>query len=605
MTATTLRGIWSQFTAAAGDAESQVAISPTAVHGAVSNRITVPPGGNGSVTIVFAWHFPTRYMSGEQIGNYYAAHLHRDAASAAFGLAARLPEVVETIHGWHEAFFGAKSLPVWLQDVIVNSMSQWRSAFMTIDGRWRQWEAYDCVDLDSVHNDYQRQMPYALFFPAFVKNVMTTGWARHQNANGMIDEMLSGGCLGATGKLDRAGGRVMGDVSTIFVIETLQLYEWTADQAFLDELKETAIRAARWFGGLGTAGTALPYRQCCTYDIIDFAGYDHTSFNSFLYLAAMRAGERLGAYFKNASFSADCKAKADRALPYMNDTLWNSTAEYFRAWQDAKLGAPPWVMADSMYGQVIANTLGLSGGANASSPAWLVPKWQVGKHLEKEALYNPSPYGLTVVTTTGKPPEAPPPPTTSCSAAVARSKYDSVWMGGAPDWAALQISLGKDGVGLQPALAMAEKELDHYRTDLRDQWNIHGLTANDGYGVNGQPWCTAHYGFHMPLWHIPFAMSGQIFSAVTKTLTFAPSSPDLQCNYTLPVMVPRAVGLLTCSEPSTGMYEWQLTVTLGSLELNTLGIIGNPRSSDGGGPTAMHDGPVSLSVGEMVAWSTK
>lgn len=32
--------------------------------------------------------------------------------------------------------------------------------------------------------------------------------------------------------------------------------------------------------------------------------------------------------------------------------------------------------------------------------------------------------------------------------------------------------------------------------------------------VDGQPWCTAHYGFHMPLWHIPFAMTGQTHSVI-------------------------------------------------------------------------------------------
>jgi len=107
-------------------------------------------------------------------------------------------------------------------------------------------------------------MPYALFFPDFVKNTMTTGWAKLQKANGMITESLSGGCMGATGTLDGGGGRVMGqhfvacsgavqqkmhnllltsagffistpeknatykmtgDVSTVFVMETLQLYE--------------------------------------------------------------------------------------------------------------------------------------------------------------------------------------------------------------------------------------------------------------------------------------------------------------------------------------------------------------------------------------------
>lgn len=139
----------------------------------------------------------------------------------------------------------------------------------------------------------------------------------------------------------------------------------------------------------------------------------------------------------------------------------------------------------------------------------------VAKHLSVEASFNPSPYGLTVVTTSGSPPGHDnqwPHHTTddmaqdsttadpTCSSAMTQAKYNSVWMGGAPDWAALQIALGSLGVGLDAALAMAEKELDHYRSTLRDQWNIHGLTANDGYGIDGQPWCTAHYGFHMPLW---------------------------------------------------------------------------------------------------------
>ena len=74
---------------------------------------------------------------------------------------------------------------------------------------------------------------------------------------------------------------------------------------------------------------------------------------------------------------------------------------------------------------MIANTLGLSSdGGAAKAPAWLVPKGMVAKHLATEALFNPSPYGLTVVTTTGAPPEAPPPPTTSCATAVSRAKYD-------------------------------------------------------------------------------------------------------------------------------------------------------------------------------------
>eukprot|EP01045_Picozoa_sp_COSAG04_P005190 COSAG04_NODE_236_length_19126_cov_8.932885_8_plen_354_part_00 len=152
MTGDTLEDVWSQFTAAGADAAR--AVKPTAVHGAVSATTSVPPGQNRTLVIVLGWHFKTRYFTNSPIGNYYA-NLHPSAAAAAAGLAARLPAVVDTVRGWHAAFFNPApepTVPQWLQDVLVNSMSQWRSAFMTADGRWRQWEAYDCVDVDSVHN---------------------------------------------------------------------------------------------------------------------------------------------------------------------------------------------------------------------------------------------------------------------------------------------------------------------------------------------------------------------------------------------------------------------------------------------------------------------
>ena len=286
--------------------------------------------------------------------------------------------------------------------------------------------------------------------------------------------------------------------------------EWTNDTAFLNELAPVVIKALDWVIDVGTAGSPLPKRQCCTYDIIQFAGYDHTSFNSMMYLAALRAGERLAGHLGDPGLAVKCRSAYTAAVPFMNATLWNATHGYFRAWADSQQGAPPWVMADTLYGQVIANVLGLT---DADGERWLVPPEMVASHLKVEAEFNPSPYGLTVVTTSGSPPTPKAPSKAgaedrlvapkhehhrmnhnggSCSEAVARSKYDSVWMGGAPDWAALQISLQDRGVGIEEALAMAKKELDHYRTDLRDQWNIHGLTANDGYGVDGQPWCTAH-----------------------------------------------------------------------------------------------------------------
>lgn len=590
-TGATLAEIYTAF--ATGDAASaagtqqqqqqQQTPKATDTHGAVANTVTIPPGGTGTVTVVFGWHFAERYFTDVSIGNFYAAHLHADASSAAEGMAGRLPDTVQQIAGVHKAFFESDTVPEFLQDTLVNSMSQFRSAFMTRDGRWRQWEAYDCVDVDSVHNDYQRHIPYAVFYPSLVMDTMESGWAKLQQSNGMITESLSGGCMGGTGTLDGGGGRVMGDVSTVFVIEALEMYEFTNDLGFLQRLMPVITKAIDWMVDVGTGGTPLPKRQCCTYDIIDFAGYDHTTFNSFLYLAAMRACQRIATYTNNPTLATKCSAAHDAAVPFMKQELWNETSSYFRAWSDSAKGAPPWVMADTLYGQVIANYLGLGeNGKREMNSTWMVPPEMVASHLKVEAAFNPSPYGLTVVTTAGAPPKPPPPPPATpaaCAPLVNALKYDSVWMGGAPDWTALQVALGSDGAGMDVAMEMAQRELDHYRTGLRDQWNVHGLYANDGYGLDGQPWCTAHYGFHMPLWFIPYAMTGQLYSAVDQSLIFA---PKVSCPYRLPLIATGAVGILTCRLGDTEQGEnagaaeptFTLNVTAGSVTLKMLSSSG-------------------------------
>lgn len=42
-----------------------------------------------------------------------------------------------------------------------------------------------------MHNDFQREIPYALFFPELIKSTMR-GWGAGQLADGMIQETLVG-----------------------------------------------------------------------------------------------------------------------------------------------------------------------------------------------------------------------------------------------------------------------------------------------------------------------------------------------------------------------------------------------------------------------------
>ena len=91
------------------------------------------------------------------------------------------------------------------------------------------------------------------------------------------------------------------------------------------------------------------------------------------------------------------------------------------------------------------------------------------------------------------------------------------------------------------ALNRARKSLDHWRSTLNDQWNIHGLVASNGYGLDGLPWATSHYSFHLVLWHIPLALSGQRYFAHNASLTFWPKYP---IPFNLPFFTPKAMGTI-------------------------------------------------------------
>ena len=56
-----------------------------------------------------------------------------------------------------------------------------------------KWEAYDCVNVDSVHNDGERHIPYISIFPDSTRNKLEA-WGKTQTAGGMIPEQLACGC---------------------------------------------------------------------------------------------------------------------------------------------------------------------------------------------------------------------------------------------------------------------------------------------------------------------------------------------------------------------------------------------------------------------------
>jgi len=409
------------------------------------------------------------------------------------------------------------------------------------------------------------------FFPELEMNKMKA-WAKFQQDNGMIFECLGQNtCFYATTyQFDSPSGRVMADVTTGFILEAYQLYEWTANEDFINSVYPTVVKACQWQMNQ-SAEFGMPTYMENTYDMLNPWAWELVSYNGFMNLAAMRACEEFALAHNDTNLAKKYAANFVKGRITMESTMWSGS--YFRAYNGGE-----WIQSDTLYGQVWAYTLGLGDLVNTK---------HMSLHLESEEKYNDSPYGLVVMADAEQPfnytlPTNPSPyPFGDCNWYFYPSLYNSVWMQGSPDWSAINLHLG---VNVTRALSQTKKALDHWRVNLRDLWNIHGITGVFE-GVDGQPFITSHYGFYMVMWHIPFALSGQLYSAPKKQLFF---DPKFTGDYRLPVLIPNIFGFIS----KTG-NTFKLEITSGKITLQQLSVAGRmyPKT------------PITLQTGQFVQWN--
>lgn len=541
----------------------QTDIKGAGAHGAVSISANLGPGEKKTLSILFAWYFPHHYWLDLPLNNYYSL-LFNNVTDVGRSIGvdtsdSQLTTIIKDILTLHNVYFNS-SLPDYLVDSLINTVSHMRSAMYFTNGDWRQWEAYDCDDVDSVHNDHQRHLPYILYFPDTEK-IKMYAWAKYQQTNGMIQETLSVGCGGDTAPYDQHGGRNMGDVTTIFILETLELYRWTNDFAFLKDMYPHVVAGVQWQISVSSE-FGLPEHLECTYDIPDMSRYPTTTFNSFMHLSALRACMELSLIMNDTVTYNKCLNALIFGVEQINQLLWyNDSIDtgFFLAYTGGE--GEKAIFTDALYGQVLAFTYGLGPLYNISL---------MKKHLESEVRLADTPYGLRMLT--GREPLTNP-------------QDNSIWMGSSQDWSVLNLWLNLD---FDTAMLQSQKGINHVRETLNDQWNIHGLYAGDGYGIGGKPWITSHYGFHMVLWHLPFAISRQYIDLSQGILSF---SPNLRPPFTLPVLIPNILGSISATPLLNDQSSYTFTLAVGHLSLNRLAI-----------NNVAYPGSVSLIAGQSIQW---
>lgn len=130
------------------------------------------------------------------------------------------------------------------------------------------------------------------------------------------------------------------------------LYLWTGNQKLLQDLWPVARKALIWLMRDSTGGSGLPLRKTCTYDIIYLEGYDHTTYNSVMYLLGLRVGKVLAETLGEKQLADTIELAFNYGKAKIDRILWNEKDGFYHSWWDHEKGSPDWLMADSLYGQV-------------------------------------------------------------------------------------------------------------------------------------------------------------------------------------------------------------------------------------------------------------
>ena len=345
---------------------------------------------------------PTGDFNHYPVGHAYSS-VHSSSVEAAGAAVASLPDMVNSTAAWHSSFFNS-SLPPFLADTLVNTLSTWRTGMYFANKDWRQWETYDCVDTDPVECDASRSLPLVIMYPELMAGLLRA-WADSQCrgqpgsprwwhlcvGEGQISESVAEACGSASeGNPDVHGGRLQGDATTVFSFYVFHLVRWTNDTALLDELWPYVKRAVKFtMSNAASTPVGLPYQMDPMWDILALANINYVLYNAVWYLVSLQSAERLALVQGDASFAAMCAAEADAVKIRIDNTFWEDSEQRWRPINDSKVGRPNWLMADDFLAYIHGTTAGLPLALNAT---------RVRSHLENERRRNLSPFGVRSLT---------------------------------------------------------------------------------------------------------------------------------------------------------------------------------------------------------------
>lgn len=127
------------------------------------------------------------------------------------------------------------------------------------------------------------------------------------------------------------------DLTSVFVLQCYEYYIWTNDNEFLEYVYPRIKRALEFQHRLDQNNDGVPDLWgpgCCTYDNKWFPYYGASSFIISLYVAALRAGNKLAEMKDDKDFFNITLQRIKKATYIMESRLWKDELKYYISWFD-------------------------------------------------------------------------------------------------------------------------------------------------------------------------------------------------------------------------------------------------------------------------------
>jgi non-lysosomal glucosylceramidase len=304
--------------------------------GAVALSGVIELGDTRELVFALAWHMPGHYAwnlpeKAIRYGHWHEKNFDHSSKIAAYALANRKKLEAAAFEIGHK--LGRSNLPAWLSEKLANDMfpancCSWYAG----DGRFSISEAPSNMSgcMGTIDQRTASHTIWTTFWPRLDAKELDM-FRLTQAENGSIAHDVGWYDLESLRK-----GSKWVDLPCSYILECYHHWMWTGDEEFITAMYDSMKRAALYEmsdeaepdgDGLPDAGGGT------TYDAYFWHGAN--SFVGTLWLASLRALERLAEKFDDGDFAETCRRAFDRTRDSMMERLW--TGEYFRNYNDDRV----------------------------------------------------------------------------------------------------------------------------------------------------------------------------------------------------------------------------------------------------------------------------